>query len=274
MKIAVVSDIHLDINHTYPILDELVAYVLEIKANMLLIAGDITNEVEDTIQSVAQLKTRLQIPVYYVPGNHDMWSSDFEKNASEDIYRRFQEDSNCLCSKVIKCKNEKEETIYIVGDIGWYDYSFGTEEYTKEEYSLMHHAGRTWQDRIKNQWTEDNIGTSNRMLKQLEDQLQQCKDGKIIALTHMVPIEEFTVPEANDMWRYFNAFLGSRSLHELYKKYAVSYVACGHIHYRKTVVKEGITYFCPCLNYESEWLDTTEKNPGKEVREAVAIFTV
>ena len=68
-----------------------------------------------------------------------------------------------------------------------------------------------------------------------------------------LPIKEFTVPQEMANWSYFNAFLGTRRLGELYRRYPVEVAICGHVHYRKTLEKDGITWLCRCLNYHSEW---------------------
>ncbi len=47
--------------------------------------------------------------------------------------------------------------------------------------------------------------------------------------------------------------MGSRKLGELYTRYPVEVAVCGHVHYRKTLEKEGITWLCRCLNYHTEW---------------------
>ena len=47
--------------------------------------------------------------------------------------------------------------------------------------------------------------------------------------------------------------LGTRRLGELYRRYPVEVAICGHVHYRKTLEKDGITWMCRCLNYHSEW---------------------
>lgn len=76
---------------------------------------------------------------------------------------------------------------------------------------------------------------------------------KLVLVTHMLPIKEFTVPQEMGNWSYFNAFLGTRRLGELYRRYPVEVAICGHVHYRKTLEKDGITWLCRCLNYHSEW---------------------
>lgn len=251
MSFAVISDIHIDRNKNYDVINQIVESVSKSNVSALLLAGDISNEYKKTIDTIEYLKQQLKIPVYYVPGNHDMWSEDLEHTSTQSIYEAYEQDSNCLLHGCVQL----DEDTTLIGDIGWYDYSFGSSKFSKEDFERMNYLDRTWQDKLKNQWTDNNEAANQRALERLEKQLRQVKTKRIIVMTHMVPIEEFTVTNPNEMWQYFNAFIGSKKLHELYQKYNVTYGICGHIHYRKRIIKDGITYICPCLNYESEWVE-------------------
>lgn len=269
MKLAIISDLHIDINKNHKVMEELIKLCKKKNAEMLLIAGDISEQAEVTMASIQSLKEALQIPVYYVPGNHDMWNKHETVKTTEEIYRLFCEDENCLSSG---SKQISEDTT-LIGDIAWYDYSFGHERYSKEEFDQMTHMDRTWQDLKFNDWAKDNQATCEKFLAKLEEQLKACKTKNKIVMTHMVPIEEFTVQGANELWYYFNAFIGTERLHELYQKYDVTYGICGHIHYRKMLKKEKTTYICPCLNYDTEWL-SEEKDVAKELEEAMVLVEV
>ena len=68
-----------------------------------------------------------------------------------------------------------------------------------------------------------------RCLKQLEKQLKDCGSLSVLAVTHMLPVKDFCVPEEPDG------------------------IKCGHVHYRSTVERDGIRHICPCLGYHTEW---------------------
>ena len=117
----------------------------------------------------------------------------------------------------------------------------------------MTYSGRTWQDALKNPWTRDNRRKCQAQLESLEEKLEKEKGKKIITVTHMLPIRDFTVLDARPEWEYFNAFLGSSRFGELFEKHGVSFSISGHVHYRKEVERNGVSYICPCLGYYSEW---------------------
>ncbi|MDO5522099.1 MAG: metallophosphoesterase [bacterium] len=269
MKVAIISDVHIDINKNHKVTEAVIDRCKKEGAELLLIAGDISEEAEATIAAVKSLKEALQIPVYYVPGNHDMWNKHDPSKTTEDIYKRYQEDENCLTSGA---KQITEDTT-LIGDIAWFDYSFGNGRYSTKEFDQMTHMERTWQDKKYNDWSKDNQAKSEEFISKLEEQLKACTTKNKIVMTHMVPIEEFTVQGANELWYYFNAFIGTKKLHELYQKYGVQYGICGHIHYRKMLKKGDTTYICPCLNYDTEWL-SKEKDIVKEVEEAMVFLEI
>ncbi|MDO5293464.1 MAG: metallophosphoesterase [bacterium] len=269
MKIAVISDLHIDINKNHKVVEELISLCKKKQAELLLIAGDISEQAEVTIATVQRIKEELLFPVYYVPGNHDMWNKHEPTKKTEDLYKLFLEDENCLSSG---SKQITKDTT-LIGEIGWYDYSFGNGRYSKEAFDQMSHMDRTWQDYKYNDWAKDNQAKCQEFLDKLERQLKACKTKNKIVMTHMVPIEEFTVQGANELWYYFNAFIGTNKLHELYKKYDVDYGICGHIHYRKALKKDNIMYICPCLNYDTEWVGK-EKDVAKELEESMVILDI
>ena len=200
-------------------------------------------------------------PVYYVPGNHDMWSEDFQKQTTDSIYRIYEQDTRCLVGKP-RILTGAGGPFALIGDIGWYDYSFALDYFPAEELDKMSHDGRTWQDSLKNQWTADNIGRTRIQLERLEKQLQQAKGMPVIAMTHMLPIREFCVPREQIFWRYFNGFLGSETIGRLFEQYQVAYSISGHVHYRKQAVHGATKYFCACLGYCTEWPRYAESVPG------------
>jgi Icc-related predicted phosphoesterase len=115
-----------------------------------------------------------------------------------------------------------------------------------------------------------------RCLKQLEKQLKDCGSLPVLAVTHMLPVKDFCVPEKPDgiKWGFFNAFLGSTALEELYKKYPVRYAVCGHVHYRSTVERDGIRHICPCLGYHTEWplYHLADERAQTHIRDALYIL--
>ena len=254
MRVGLISDLHIDINKDYPIVELTAETAAEQMTDVLVIAGDISETQNQTLQAIERLQSLCEFPVYYVPGNHDMWNKNCPECTTEEIDRIYREDLRCLSGKPVILEKDGRQ-LALVGDVGWYDYSMASPEYSRDVLDGMMMDGRTWQDKLYNQWTEDNQKQMFRCLKQLEKQLKDCGSLPVLAVTHMLPVKDFCVPEEPDgiKWGFFNAFLGSTALEELYKKYPVRYAVCGHVHYRSIVERDGIRHICPCLGYHTEW---------------------
>ena len=118
----------------------------------------------------------------------------------------------------------------------------------------MQYEEIVWQDRINAVWDRTTLEMHRYFIKKLEDQLYQYRDRKVIVVTHVLPIKDFTVQPPDEMWKYMNAFLGSGEYGELILKYPnVRYAVSGHVHYRKRVKIKSTEFICNCLGYRSEW---------------------
>ena len=269
MKVAMISDIHVDENKDHDVVGALVRALKAHKARLLVIAGDISGNAGTTLSTVEAVESESGVQVLFVPGNHDVWSEDLLREPTQEIYARLCDDSHCLCDHPFTIG----KTV-IIGDMGWYDYSFGSSRYSMAEFSQMQRNGRVWQDSLKNQWTRDNIGTNAFFLRRLEKQMELHKDKDLFMVTHMVPIREMTVPESRGDWGYFNAFLGSRDLGLLYKRYPVRRALFGHVHYRHSIERDHIHWSCRCLNYQSEWRDFEGASCFSQVEHALEFVEI
>lgn len=254
MRIGLISDLHIDINEAFPVLELTAEEAGKQSVDVLVIAGDISETQDRTIKAIDRLQSLCSFPVYYVPGNHDMWNKNCPERTTEEIDRIYREDPHCLSGRHIVLEKDGRK-LALTGDAGWYDYTMASPEYTEEQLNAMTMDGRTWQDKLFNQWTADNRRQMKRCLGQLEKQLEACGDLPILAVTHMLPVTDFCVPETPGglKWGFFNAFLGSTAIESLYTKYPVRYAVCGHVHYRSQVQRDGILQICPCLGYYTEW---------------------
>lgn len=96
------------------------------KLDILLIAGDISNHYQLTHQFITQLTKQLDIPVKFVPGNHDLW--EVESMTTQDIWNNYKSMSQCLVGKPFIVNEEWA----IIGHTGWYDYSFAAQRFSLE----------------------------------------------------------------------------------------------------------------------------------------------
>lgn len=279
MKTGFISDLHVDINEAYPVLDLLAQECRRQQLKLLLIAGDISETPERTIAAMRELRDALrEVPschVFYVPGNHDMWNKNCPQMDTEEIAALYEGDPFCLAGR----KTIRAGGFAAVGDIGWYDYSFADPDFSREQLDGMTWQGRTWQDKYYNSWTLDNPGQMQIRLSRLQAAMDAAgrafgRNTPLIAVTHMLPIREFTVQDAPKQWSFFNAFLGGEAIGDLLRQYPVRISVSGHVHYRKQLEKDGILWICPCLGYHSEWhlYGLADNEPQTHIRDALQVL--
>lgn len=288
MKIGFISDLHTDVNREYPVMDTLAQAAMQQELDVLAIAGDISESPETTLREVeklaACLETKSGCRLVYIPGNHDMWNKHCPGRDADEIYRKYCEDPRCLCGKAFALEagtrsgggadkaagtagedyaasstGKAPRRVFLIGDIGWYDYSLAYADYTNEQMEEMTWNGRTWQDKLYNVWTRDNAGKAAWFEERLRMQAAECRkqmqeNDTLIVLTHMLPVRDFCVPqELPPGWGYFNGFLGSTGLGDVIRESGAAVAVCGHVHYRSTVNKDNILWICPCLGTFDEW---------------------
>jgi putative phosphoesterase len=251
MKIGVIADLHIDRGNKYSPEDFeycLIKTAQNKDIELLLIAGDISNNYQMTADYINKIKQLLNIPVLFIPGNHDFWTNDTDRSSLEilDFYLNMDE---CLIDRPY-CINDEWA---IVGNTAWYDYSYGDSKFSEERLAQRKYYGATWQDKEKIDWPLNDQSMSELALKQTEKDLAKVKDKKIILMTHIVTHSQFVVPTPHRIFDYFNAFIGTSKFNKLYNTYPIKYSIMGHVHFRKSVEEAGITYICPCLGYERQW---------------------
>ena len=270
MKIGILSDIHIDLEHPRPerVLDAIVRTIKNNRIDTLIIAGDVANDYEVTLRTLDDLEKFSRARCLFVPGNHDVWNVNHPDKNSWQIYEELKAFDGNLANGPI----ELENGWVVIGDLGWYDYSFGSRRYSTADFDRMQLNGRLWQDKIKAAWGKSTIEMHHYFYGKLARQLRDCRSPNIILATHVLPISDFTVQPPDEMWQYLNAFLGSRQYGELALSHKVRYSISGHVHYRKQAVYENTTFLCNCLNYASQWIGNDD--PLREVSGAVRTIEI
>ena len=280
MKLGILSDIHVDINQTGPeelVIPAMADYARQCHLDAWLIAGDMASDYRLTLLSLDSLEELSGRPCFFVPGNHDLWTENHRDLSSWEILDRIRKHRCTVSGKTIRLK----EGWNLVGETGWYDFSFGDPAYSTDDFNRMiYREGtpeeRIWQDSIMAVWKRPAADVHAWFLEALESRLASVPEGRTVVMTHVLPVEDFTVHQEHpryEMWRYLNAFLGGKSYGELlYRHPHVEVSICGHIHYRKEAFHRNIRFFCSCLGYTTEW--EHPEDPGREIADAAAVLDI
>lgn len=258
MKLALFSDLHLDINSSgerglgRDITSEVASYFRTLDADHILIAGDVRETAGKCIEALEYLQEASHKPISFIPGNHDVWT---EGQNSWREYQQYREHYTTLIDTPLHLT----DTHVVIGDMGWYDYTFGLTEYSLEAFQQRRQEN--WDTLAK--FDRDDVTLTSMMLDKLETQFEAHRDRRVIFLNHFVPYEEFIVrKDGNPEWNFTGGFMGSKRIGELIDRYDnIDYVVFGHTHQRfGTVQTHGRTVICNPLGYLREW-------SGSDVRE-------
>ncbi len=269
MKIGILSDIHVDINREAgsPVIQGLKAAMKKRRLDKMIIAGDMASDYEVTLSSLHDIEDETGVECLFVPGNHDVWNENHPATTAWENYAKLKHFRGNLANG----PHHLNRHWVAIGDLGWYDYSFGSPEFSTEAFDRMKIDDRLWQDKVMAIWDRPTQAMHHYFYDKLETQLQAHRGRNIILVVHVIPLECFTVQNPDRTWSYLNGFLGSPQYGDLALKYDVRYVICGHVHYRKETRINHTEFICNCLNYSNQWV---KSNAAEEIAHALKIIDI
>lgn len=272
MKIGVISDLHIDRYNSETLKQKdfsltLANEVSREALDMLLIAGDISNDHVRSYRFMQELEQMTGVTIYFVPGNHDFWNFSGDQRSTREIYEFFKDTKYFKEGSPIELGNDWA----LVMNPAWYDYTYANEKFSLERLSRREYYGGTWQDKVKINWGMTDPEVSEKMAARAAADLESVRDKKIILMTHVATHKAFRVPMPNRLFDYYNAFIGTSDFDQFYEDYDIRYSIMGHIHFRHQVSEGGTDYLCACLGYKREW---RTKDIVHEMRDALQIIEI
>jgi putative phosphoesterase len=249
MRISILSDIHEGLNRKNTganLMDILAKWIAAHSPDIFIICGDMTAGPEKSLARLQKLQADCKNTKFlFVHGNHDIYHED-----SDWAYKKLLQFSGNLGNGPVELPNDW----VVIGDGGWYDYSFGIAGFSDQAFAEGTFGDFTWPDKKFAHWqAADELVTIQSIMK-LEEWLKKYRKKKIILVTHMVPFGRFIQSKGDDSWDFFNAMMGSRRFGELALKYGVKKYIFGHIHTRYHEIYEGVEMICnPLGYYPNEW---------------------
>ncbi|MBG9980119.1 metallophosphoesterase [Facklamia sp. DSM 111018] len=257
MRIAFIADIHYDLQTTYTKFDlfEKIKNVCQANnADLLVVAGDISNDYLLTIHFMEKLQDFLGFPTYFVPGNHDFWSN---KQDAWDLLKLYQEHPQSLMREPILL----QEDWLLIGTCAWYNHYANKGRHSKAFLDKGYYQGYHWMDKQKIYWGKDDSSMSQYFCEQVEEQLGIFRTDHIILVTHMVTIPELQIPSDPKFQEdidYFNAFISTNDFDKIYRDFPIKYSCMGHVHSRQSCYRDQIQFHTCCLGTEREWAKGTD----------------
>ncbi|WP_180229172.1 metallophosphoesterase [Bacillus thuringiensis] len=250
MKIATMTDIHLDTNSLLlkrDVFPDLLAALKEIIYDILLITGDLSNSSRTSINIINKIQEETGKKVLFIPGNHDVTKF---ADTSWDSYNLLKEHESSLIDKPFII----DEDNVIIGDMGWYDYSYALDIVPSS--IIKQRKKSLWDDAKYVKWQMDDEQVFEMILNKFKNQLEEHKDKKVIFVNHFIPYKDFVTYSSDGEWNLCNAFMGSDKIGKLLDLHSnINYVLFGHTHRRYGLIEDyrGKNVICNPVGYAYEW---------------------
>ena len=248
MRLAWVTDIHLnflDVKKRRDFYQE----ILSETADAVLISGDIS-EAPDVEFHLKEMANEINIPIYFVLGNHDFYLGSIEQVRKE--MTELTKDSSLLVWLGTDLKNYDpllKEGIVILGKDSFADGRYGDYEHTRVRLN-DHRYIKEFSDLSIFAWDLD-YDYRGHLLKKMQkladrdakdlhahlnEAIEKYHPKKIIVLVHVPPFEEACLFEGQRTTGFYLPFYSSKVTGKVLLKVAKKHkdieflVLCGHTH--------------------------------------------
>ncbi len=231
---------------------------IESDATVLLIAGDLSNGIDKTVD-IVKCAAEIYDHVLFVDGNHEHYNrlpytENIQRladaaNSLQNVEFLSHENSSCVI-----------DNIGFVGLNGWYDWRC----YTDKGLTVFD-ARQVWRRDMNDIYIQfdggDPDSLADRDATALASIVKQFQDNdvisKIVVMTHTMPSVDLAIWR-DHTWNHLTpSFINSQMKNVLLAdvKHKIDHWIYGHTHTRNTKIIDGITYVNNCRGYRGE-------NPG------------
>ncbi len=246
MRVFAVSDVHIDYIENRKWLFGISGN--DFKDDILILAGDITNNISVTIKALVYLKKCFR-EVLFIPGNHDIWvnHSNNNRNSIDNFELLKKISANCG----IKMEPFHFNGLSIVPLLGWYDYSFG--QPSRKIYDI-------WIDYAACEWPAGyNEKSITDHFISLNEPFLNVKNDFIISFSHFVPRIDVMPSFIPIHKRILYPVLGTDLLEKQIRRLGSKIHIYGHSHVNTRGFIGNIEYINNAYGYPSETIITAKK---------------
>lgn len=260
MRILVTSDLHYNVARSRAPTEAVAREICRVGGDVLILAGDTVGMSLAVLEDVFGLFAPFRGKIMLVAGNHELWTS-----GGGDSLVRYERELAELCARngvhYLDGEPYVADTVAIVGNMGWYDFSFrssalniplrfyqhkvspGAAEYLSPHQHLMEQdhdvppAARTiatrWMDGVHVKLPFTDVQFTHRLVAQLRRHLESVYGParRVVVAMHHLPFAEVVPDPVIPALQFATGFLGSELFGEALLDYPkVSHVFCGHAH--------------------------------------------
>lgn len=256
-KLLAVSDLHVAYPQNRAIVERLRPQSDE---DWLLVAGDVSERLAD-IAAVLRLLAQRFAQVVWVPGNHELWSSDTGDDRLRGVARYEALIELCRGLGVLTPEDPypiwrgPEGPVRIAPLFLLYDYTFRPPGTDSKDAGLAYayRTGVVCSDEFRlhpdpyptrDAWCRDRVALT-------QQRLDECDPAVPLVMVNHYPL----IREPTRILRYpeFAQWCGTSATADWHTRYSVAAVVYGHLHIPRTTWYDGVRFEEVSLGYPREW---------------------
>lgn len=234
MRIALISDVHVEYAGNRAACHALVERLADARPDVLIVAGDVGSTPASILEGLS-LFGQVAEHRLYLPGNHDLWVrlSPHDPRAGVDSWDAYDRTLPAVVAEAgfsyLPAATMVVEGVGFAGETGWFDYTLRPRSPVLDAlpvaaFEAAEYEGWTWPDFQFCDWGMDMPAVTDVMLRRLGTKLNKLDADPavraIVAVTHHVPFRDevtawspdLEIPE--NVWDYCTVFMGSTKLGE------------------------------------------------------------
>lgn len=236
MRILTISDLHTDFRQNLQLVEQISAS--SYKGDILIVAGDIADNVEIIKRTLSVLRSRFKM-VFYTPGNHELWV----RNESHDSIEKLFEILKLCDSLDVQTRPSRAHDLWIVPLFSWYDPAFDPDS---TEGDL-----KGWADFHFCKWPQGIPKVYEYFFKLNLPNIKQY-DGPVISFSHFLPRIELLPSKDHLRFKELPKVAGCDVLESQIRELKSIIHLFGHSHINRDCVIDGVRYVQNALSYPRE----------------------
>lgn len=238
MRVFAISDLHVDFAENWKALQQLSLY--DYKNDTALIAGDIADDLAVIAKTLALMRARFS-HVFYVPGNHELWTRRDDCHSLDKLQSILR-----LCDNLgVRARPARAGELWIVPLLSWYEAAFDKEQSASTEEL------EGWADYYFCKWPPWMGSVAEYFLNANAPNIRSY-DGPVITLSHFLPRRDLLPETAKLRFKGLPQVAGCAALDQQIRAVASVLHVFGHSHISCDRLIDGVRYVQSVLGYPSE----------------------
>ncbi|KIX92672.1 uncharacterized protein Z520_11701 [Fonsecaea multimorphosa CBS 102226] len=274
MKLYAISDLHLSYKHNREALYDLRPHL----DDSLIICGDVGEKIEH-LHEAFKLTTKLFKQVFWVPGNHELYTLPGRRNRAEETEEEVLDEElrgDFKYQECVRVANEygvitpEDEYVKWEGEGGpciicpmftLYDYSFRPDDVSREdalEWAMEENIVATDEALLHPDPYESRDLWCQELVSKAEERLEATSQRGIpLVLVNHWPLRQDTI--TIPMIPRFSLWCGTKKTEDWHTRFNAKVVVTGHLHVRRTDWRDGVRFEEVSLGYPKQWQIARER---------------